>query len=105
ATTLAELIEVKIVPELRGARDRLVALRGVPREQQHLIADAEEYLRLRSESWRLRAQGLRRAAAPLRRDPADAGMAAAARWRDRAATEHRVTQVILGRAEGTERAS
>ena len=39
------------------------------------------------------------------RDRADVGMAADARWRDRAATEHRATQVMLGRAEGTERAS
>ena len=105
ATTLAALIDMKIVPELRGARDRIVALRGVPREHQQLMADAEEYLRLRAESWKLRAQGLRRAAAPLRRDPANAGMAADARWRDRAAKEHRATQVMLGRAEGTERAS
>jgi len=103
--TLADLIEAKIMPELRSTRERLVALRGVPAEHQHLVADAEEYLQLRYESWRLRAQGLRRIESPLRRDPSTAGMAADARWRDRAATEHRVTQVMLGRAEGTERAS
>jgi hypothetical protein len=105
ATTLATLIESKIMPELRTASDRLVALRGVPLEHQQLIADAKEYLRLRYDSWKLRAQGLRRTATPLRRDRNDAGMAADARWRDRAATEHRATQVMLGRAEGTERAS
>jgi membrane associated rhomboid family serine protease len=105
ATNLADLIEQKIMPELRVARDRLVALHGVPQEHRHLIADAEEYLKLRYESWRLRAEGLRRTAAPLRRDPASVGLAAEAKWRDRAATEHRITQVMLGRAEGTERAS
>jgi membrane associated rhomboid family serine protease len=103
-TTLADLIEVKIMPQLRATRDHLVALRGVPREHQQLVADAEEYLQLRYESWRLRAQGLRRVAAPLKRDP-NGGMAADARWRDRASNEHRVTQVMLGRAEGTERQS
>ncbi len=105
ATTLAALIESTIMPEVRAARDRLVALRGVPAEHQHLIADAEEYLQLRYESWRLRAQGLRRTATPLRRDPRSVGMAADAKWRERASTEHRQTQVMLGRAEGTERAS
>jgi len=105
ATALADLIELKIVPELQTASARLAALHGVPREHQHLIADAEEYVQLRSESWRLRAKGLRRAAAPLRRDTAAAGMAADAKWRDRAAAEHRATQIMLGRAEQTERAS
>lgn len=105
ATTLAGLIELKIMPELRTARDRLVALHGVPTEHQQLIADAKQYLQLRYESWRLRAQGLRRTATPLKRDPRNVGMAADANWRDRAASEHRATQVMLGRAEGTERAS
>lgn len=104
ATTLADLIERTIMPELRVARDRLTVLRGVPREQQHLIADAEEYVQLRSESWRLRTEALRRIAAPPRRDTLRAGLADV-KWRDRAETEHRVTQVMLGRAEGTERAS
>jgi len=105
ATRLVELIEQKIMPELLVERDRLAALRGVPREHQHLIADAGEYVQLRHESWRLRAEGLRRTAAPLRPNTLSAGMAADASWRDRAAKEHRATQVMLGRAEGTERAS
>jgi len=105
APTLANLIETKIMPELGAATDRLVALKGVPPEHQQLIADAKEYLRLRYDSWKLRAEGLRRTAAPLRRERSDVGMAADARWRDRAATEHRATQLMLGRAEGTERAS
>jgi len=105
ATALADLIELKIMPELEAARARLAALHGVPREHQQLIAAAVEYVRLRSESWRLRAEGLRRTVATLRRDTAGTGTAADAKWRDRAATEHRVTQVMLGRAEQAERAS
>jgi membrane associated rhomboid family serine protease len=104
ATSLADLIEQKIMPELQAARDRLAALRGVPQEHRHFVADAAEYLKLRHESWRLRAEGLRRIAKPLRRDQASAGLLEST-WRARAETEHRVTQVMLGRAEGTERAS
>ena len=104
AKSLVDLIEQQIMPELKAARERLDALRGVPAEHQHFIADAGEYLKLRYESWRLRAEGLRRTAAPLRRDQASAGLLEAT-WRARAETEHRVTQVMLGRAEGTERAS
>jgi hypothetical protein len=47
------------VPELKAARARLQAFERVPYEQQPLVAAAEEYLRLRDESWRLRAEGLR----------------------------------------------
>ncbi len=36
------------------------ALDGVPAVHQPLVAQAEEYLRLRDESWRLRADGLRK---------------------------------------------
>jgi membrane associated rhomboid family serine protease len=58
AEELVRLIEHTIVPELRAERDRLKAIAGVPREHQPLVAYAEEYLRLRDESWRLRAEGL-----------------------------------------------
>jgi hypothetical protein len=60
AEELVRLIEGTIVPELRAAHDRLKAIAGVPKEHQALIAHAEEYLRLRDESWRLRAQGLQK---------------------------------------------
>jgi membrane associated rhomboid family serine protease len=105
ATALADLIELKIVPEFQTEDARLAALRGVPREHRHLVADAKEYVQLRSEGWRQRAKGLRRMAAPLRRDLGGEEWITAAKWRDRASAEHRATQVILGRAEQTERAS
>jgi hypothetical protein len=61
AEKLTQLIEKTIVPELRAAQTRVKALAKAPAEQQPLIASAEEYLRLRDQSWRLRAEGLRKA--------------------------------------------
>jgi membrane associated rhomboid family serine protease len=58
AEALALHIDKTITPELREARARLKALTGVPPEHQAMIASADEYLRLRDESWRLRAEGL-----------------------------------------------
>ena len=60
AEALAQVIDRSIMPELQAARARLKALEGVPPEHQALVAGAEEYLRLRDESWRFRAEGLRR---------------------------------------------
>jgi rhomboid protease GluP len=58
ASQLARTIERSIMPELEAARTRLLSLDGVPVEQQALVASAEEYLRLRDESWRLRFEAL-----------------------------------------------
>jgi membrane associated rhomboid family serine protease len=58
AEALAQVIERSIVPELRAARLRLKAISGVPAEHQPLVAATDEYLRLRDESWRLRAEAL-----------------------------------------------
>jgi membrane associated rhomboid family serine protease len=58
AGELAKLIDQSIVPELQEVRTRLTSLEGVPREQQPMVAGAEEYLRLRDESWRIRTEGL-----------------------------------------------
>ena len=55
---LADVIEKAIVPELHAVAGRLRALRDVPSEQQPLIASAETFLKLRDESWRLRARAL-----------------------------------------------
>ena len=60
AAKLIELIDGTIMPELQETRARLTALDGVPEVHQPLVAHAEEYLRLRDESWRLRADGLRK---------------------------------------------
>jgi len=58
ARSLAKLINQKIVPELQAAQTRLKSVQGVPAEHQPLVASADEYFRLRGESWRLRADAL-----------------------------------------------
>jgi hypothetical protein len=101
ADALVQLIEQTILPELQEVQARLKALTGVPPEHRPLLADAEEYVRLRSESWHLRAEGLRQTdaqAAGAKRD-SDPGA------RRRAEARHTASAVTLGKAEGRERAS
>jgi membrane associated rhomboid family serine protease len=57
-TALADVIEKTIAPELHAAAGRLRALRDVPPEQQPLVASAQTFLKLRDESWQLRARAL-----------------------------------------------
>jgi membrane associated rhomboid family serine protease len=59
AQALADMIDGRILPEMREAETRLDRLRGVPPEYRGLVADAQRYVRLRSESWNLRARALR----------------------------------------------
>ncbi len=61
ADALAQLIDSSIVPPLHEARERLLAIEGVPPELQPLAADATEFLRLREEAWRVRGVALRKA--------------------------------------------
>jgi rhomboid protease GluP len=58
AKALVQLIERTIVPDLRAASARVKGLRGIPQEQAPLAAAAEEYFRLREQSWRNRVDGL-----------------------------------------------
>ena len=46
---------------------RLKALGRVPPEHQQVLASAQEYLRLRDESWRLRAAALHKSSMPALR--------------------------------------
>jgi len=105
ADALAVVIEKTIIPDLQVADTRLKALHGVPAEHQPLVADAEEFVRLRSESWRLRAQGLhmtngaprvrsRRNPQPVETNP-----------RLQAEADYRANLMTFGKAEGTERTS
>jgi hypothetical protein len=64
---LAQMIERKITPELNAMEARLKALGRVPPEHQQLLASAQEYLRLRDESWRLRAAALHKSSMPALR--------------------------------------
>jgi hypothetical protein len=65
---LARVIEHIIVPELEATRSRLHAIAGVPRQQQPLVAGADEFLRLRRESWLLRARALHESSMRLLRE-------------------------------------
>jgi rhomboid protease GluP len=105
AEALARLIDRTIMPELQAADARVRALDRVPDEHQRLVADAQEYLRLRYESWRLRAEGLRQMNVPPPREVGRTDLASDARWRLRAEAQHRTNGLTLGKAEGTERAS
>ncbi len=68
AEGLAQMIERKITPELNAMQARLKTLGRVPPEHQQLLASAEEYLRLRDESWRLRAAALHKSSMPALRN-------------------------------------
>ena len=99
---LAKLAELEIVPELRAVDARLDALKNVPAEHQPLVTDAREFLRLRVESWRLRADAVRRTSTVPHRasgDPQDAS------WRVQAEARFRSNMTATGKAEGAERAS
>jgi membrane associated rhomboid family serine protease len=58
AKALVQLIDKTIIPDLQAAGARVKALRGIPPEQKPLVAAAEEYFRLREQSWRDRITGL-----------------------------------------------
>ena len=60
AEALAQVIHSNVLPELQAVSSRLKSLERVPAEHRALVGQAEEYLRVRSESWRLRAEGLRK---------------------------------------------
>jgi membrane associated rhomboid family serine protease len=68
ADSLALLIERSIVPKLEAGRARLNAIGGVPRQQRPLVDAANEYIRLRRESWAIRATALHKANMRLLRD-------------------------------------
>ena len=104
AGALAATIDEAIMPELQAADSRIRKVTGVPRDDLSRVDDAREYLRLRSESWRLRAQALRDSAAPLPSGPRGTPQDDVA-FRTRANARHRATGLTLGRAESTERAA
>ena len=102
AEALAQVADRKILPELQAADSRMAALRNVPPEYQPLVTDAREYLRLRSKSWRVRADAIRKTNTdPLR--GAERSMDASSRIQAQA--QFRSNQMAMGNAEGAERAS
>jgi hypothetical protein len=65
---LAGVIERRVLPELQAIRQRLHSIDHVRAEQRPLLAKADEYLKLRSESWRLRAEALGKRSLPALRN-------------------------------------
>jgi rhomboid protease GluP len=64
ATALAGMIDGTILPELDEATGRVASLEHVPEEHQALLEGSKKYLELRTKSWRMRADGLRRTENP-----------------------------------------
>ena len=105
ADALARLIDEKIVPEFQTEASRLNALEHVPSEHQPLLAEAKNYVRLRSESWRLKAEGLRKTSALTVRKSSRTEIESDASWRLRAESQFRTNMTTLAKADSTERAS
>ena len=103
ADALAQLIDSSIVPELEAADAHLMSIRGVPPEHRPLVADADEYLRLRTTSWRLHAESWRNKVRARRRE-ADGTLTSDASWHQ-AKAQFRADAATRGKAEGSERAS
>jgi len=105
AESLAQLIDRAIIPELHAADARLQALDRVPQEQRPLVATAEEYVRLRSDSWRFRSEGLRKSGVAKPREDARTEQASNTGWRRRVEAQNRTNNQTLAKAEQAERAS
>jgi membrane associated rhomboid family serine protease len=90
------------VAELQEVDARLAALEHVPPEYDRLVRDARDYLRMRSEAWRLRADAVRRinVSASRAADEQPSGPK-----RIQAEARYRSNMVAMGRAETAERAS
>jgi len=104
ADALAQLIEQKIVPQLESADTHLRSIRGVPPEHQPLVANADEYLKLRAASWRLYAQSWRNKVRAPGRGQSEPTLVSDAGWHQLKA-QFRADAATRGKAEGTERAA
>ena len=58
AAALADMIDGRILPEIHQEQERLDGLRRIPPEHRAIVDDARRYVRLRGESWELRARAL-----------------------------------------------
>jgi membrane associated rhomboid family serine protease len=102
ADALAQLIDRTIVPELESADNHLRSITGVPPEHRHLVANADEYLKLRAASWRLYAESWRNKVKASRRGQSEAPVVSDAGWHQVKA-QFRADAATRGKAEGTER--
>jgi membrane associated rhomboid family serine protease len=103
ARAVADIIERTIIPELNDSETRLKALKRVPAEHQPLVDAAKSYVELRSESWRLRADGLRKAGVVPEQKDNEGDPSSNARYRMRAEALYRTNMATLGKAEAAER--
>jgi membrane associated rhomboid family serine protease len=101
ADALADVADKSIVPELRAVDARLASLRHVPPEHAPLVADAREFLRLRTDSWTARADALRRTHSSLRAAAAAGDHDTS--WRVQAERRYRSSIAAAGKAEAAER--
>jgi rhomboid protease GluP len=92
---LVQTIDSAIVPPLEAADARLKSYAKVPPEQLGLLRDAETYVELRRESWKLRTAALRQINEPT---PAKT-------TRRNVETRHRLNISAFGKAEESERSS
>jgi rhomboid protease GluP len=102
ADALADLAERTIVPALQAVDARLAALSNVPPEHRPLVGDAREYLRLRCQSWRVRANATRRTNTVPRRALQGAADPSS---RLQAEARFRSNMAAVGNAESAERTS
>jgi rhomboid protease GluP len=100
---LIEIIERAIVPELKAEQARIDGLRRVPSEHQPVVHDAAEYLRHRTESWQLRADGLRKMSG--RTSQAESRPDANAATRVQVQARYAANIQVMGKAETQERAA
>jgi membrane associated rhomboid family serine protease len=106
AEALAAVINGEILPELQQAQERFASLKGVPPEQRPLAEGAEEYLRLRTESWHMRADALRRTnAATLRAAAARPPAVSTENARRRVEASHQTNLFKFSNADASERRS
>jgi membrane associated rhomboid family serine protease len=106
AEALAEVINGEILPELQTAQARFASLKGVPAEHRPLAEGAQQYLRLRTESWHLRAEALRKSnAATLRAASSRPASASTEHARRRVEASHQTNLFTFSNADASERAS
>jgi membrane associated rhomboid family serine protease len=105
AEALAAMIDQEILPGLGDAEVRLNALERVPPEHRPLVSGASEYVRLRAESWRLRAASLRKFNAEALRKTVNTDASSTENARRKVETSHQSNLFALSKADAAERAA
>jgi hypothetical protein len=99
---LVATIERGIIPDFQASAVRIDSLRGVPRQDQPRLEDAKTYVRLRLESWQLRARGVHESSTPVVQSE---GTAETVSFRRRAEARFRSNAEIMANAENAARAA